>query len=134
MARLLPTAADPCAAAARSLAVSPAVAQQFRIRDRRRPADLHGRRFRPGKQRAAGRAGRHPHVGVAATDSFIYRVGLVGGIATGVLTPDELRQAALDATDVALSALTISDGTNELPVITPRHDRIGSRHAPTLDL
>jgi two-component sensor histidine kinase len=46
----------------------------------------------------------------------LYRVGLGGGMATGVLTPSELRKAALDATG-GLKRLTVSDGTNELPVI-----------------
>ena len=39
-----------------------------------------------------------------------YRVGVIGGMATGVLTTDELRKAADDATD-GLKRLTISDGT-----------------------
>jgi two-component sensor histidine kinase len=106
---------DPCAAAARALAIAPAVAHQFRIRDpdgkpictvgqfNLEHADLL---VAPGDIR----------MWVSPQKLVLYRVGLVGGMATGVLTPDELRQAALDATG-GLKRLTISDGTNELPVI-----------------
>jgi two-component sensor histidine kinase len=54
---------------------------------------------------------------VSPQQLLVYRVGLIGGNATGVLTRDELRQAADDATD-GLKQLTITDGANEMPVIT----------------
>ena len=47
---------------------------------------------------------------------LVYRVGLIGGNATGVLTVDELRQAAEDATR-GVKQLTIDDGATTLPVI-----------------
>jgi two-component sensor histidine kinase len=106
---------NPCAAAARALAVSPAVARQFRIRDAEgRPICTVGEvnmerndlRIAPGDIR----------MWVSPTKVVLFRVGLAGGMATGVLTADELRKAALDATG-GLTRLTISDGTNELPVI-----------------
>ena len=111
-------AADPCAAAVRSLSVSPGVAQQFRIRD---PAgapicavgQFEGERgdlvVAPGDIR----------IWVSPQGLLHYRVGVVGGIATGVLTVDELRQAALDATE-GLYGLSISDGANRLKVVSVR--------------
>jgi two-component sensor histidine kinase len=110
--------AKPCAAATRTLAISPAVAHQFRIRDPDgRPICTVGQfnlehndlLVAPGDIR----------MWVSPQKLVLYRVGLIDGMASGVLTPDELRQAALDATD-GLSQLTISDGTNDLSVIAAR--------------
>ncbi|HEY0629614.1 MAG TPA: sensor histidine kinase [Sphingomicrobium sp.] len=109
-------AADPCASAARSLSVSPAVARQFRIRDPQgRPicsiGQFDGERdnliVAPGDMRLWVSPQRLVH----------YRVGVVGGMATGVLTVNELRQAALDATE-GLYGLSLTDGLNSLPVIS----------------
>lgn len=110
--------ANPCAAAARALAISPAVAHQFRIRDTDgRPICTVGQ-FALEHQELLVAPG-DIQMWVSPQKLVIYRVGLVGGMASGVLTPDELRQAALDATN-GLRQLTISDGTNEFPVISVR--------------
>lgn len=108
-------AADPCRVAVRSLSVSPAVAQRFRIRradgtpicavgqfDAERDSLL----VAPGDIR----------IWVSPQQLIHYRVGLVDGMATGVLTAADIRQAALDATE-GLYGLTVSDGANSLPVI-----------------
>lgn len=114
-AALASRAADPCAEAIRALSVSPAVAQRFRIR---RPdgtpicasGPFEGERddllVAPGDIR----------IWVSPQELIHYRVGVAGGMATGVLTPAELKQAALDATE-GLYGLTVSDGVNSLPII-----------------
>jgi len=110
--------ASPCAAAARALAVAPAVAHQFRIRDSDgRPICTVGQ-FNLEHDELLVAPGAI-QMWVSPQKLVLYRVGLVGGMATGVLTRDELRQTALDATS-GLRQLTISDGTNELPVIAVR--------------
>lgn len=107
---------EPCAAATRSLAISPAVATQFRIRNNDGnmictvgpyKAEREDLLVAPGAIR----------LWVSSQNLVSYRVGLVGGSATGALTPKELRQAAREANS-GLRALTISDGTNVLPVIS----------------
>jgi len=110
------TTADPCAAAAQTLAIAPAVARQFRIRDPEgRTVCSHGQ-YRPERDELLVAPG-DIKMWVSPQQLLVYRVGLVGGNATGVLTPDELRQAARDATG-GLKQLTVSDGTTILPVIT----------------
>lgn len=107
---------DPCGVAARALSVSPEVAQQFRLRGpdgtplctvgqfEEERADLI---IAPGAIRIWMSPQRLLH----------YRVGVVGGMATGVLTQAEIREAALDATE-ALYGLAVSDGTNSLQIVS----------------
>ena len=106
---------NPCPAALRSLSVSPAVAQHFRIR---RPdgtvlcavgdfaAEHEELLVAPGAVR----------MWVSPRGLIHYRVGVVGGMATGVLDVREMTEAAdLPAGDIYI--LSISDGKNELPII-----------------
>ena len=107
---------DPCETAARTLAIAPAVARQFRIRDPDgRTVCSHGQ-YKPERDDLLVAPG-DIKLWVSPQQLLVYRVGLIGGNATGVLTRDELRQAADDATD-GLKQLTITDGANEMPVIT----------------
>ena len=118
-------AADPCAAAVRSLSVSPGVAQQFRVRDANsRPICTVGR-FGPEREalRVAPGAIR---IWVSPQELVQYRVGVVDGMATGALSASDIRQAALDATG-GIYGLTVSDGSNELSVI---HCRPGEINMP----
>jgi len=109
---------DPCAAASRTLAISPAVARQFRIRDADgRPICTVGQFSL--EQNELLVAPGDIRMWVSPQKLVLYRVGLIDGMASGVLTPDELRQAALGATG-GLIQLTISDGTNDLSVIAAR--------------
>jgi len=109
-------ATDPCETAARTLAIAPAVARQFRIRDPDgRTVCSHGQ-YKPERDDLLVAPG-DIKLWVSPQQLLVYRVGLIGGNATGVLTRDELRQAADDATD-GLKQLTITDGANEMPVIT----------------
>lgn len=107
--------AKPCEAATRSLAISPAVATQFRIRKSDGQTICTVGQFQPEREDLLVAPG-DIRIWVSPQNFVPYRVGLAGGMATGVLTPKELRQAALDATG-ELRGLTISDGTNVLPVI-----------------
>jgi two-component system, sensor histidine kinase PdtaS len=113
---------NPCAAAARALAVSPAVARQFRIRDTDGQPICTVGEFGLERNDLLVAPG-DIRMWVSPKEVVLFRVGLAGGMATGVLTPDELRKAALDATS-GLKRLTISDGTNELSVIAS-HTRSG---------
>ena len=107
--------ADPCAAAVRSLSVSPAVAQRFRIRDEAaRPICAAGL-FETERGDLIVAPG-DIRLWISPQKLLHYRVGLVGGMATGVLTIDELRRAARDASD-EVKQLTISDGNADLAVI-----------------
>lgn len=117
--------ADPCAAAVRSLSVSPAVAQRFRIRDEQgRPicavGDFQGERDRllvaPGAVR----------VWVSPQRLLHYRVGIVGGMATGVLTVGDLEQAVAEAR-TQIQRLTVSDGANQLSIVEPDAPRADTR-------
>ena len=112
--------ANPCEAAARSLAVAPAVAQRFRLRDvtgqpicavEAFPAEREGLLVAPGDVR----------VWVSPAGYVHYRVGVIGGTATGVLGVDELRQAAAQAA-TGIDQLTIGDGQNSLEIVN-RPDR-----------
>lgn len=108
-------AADPCAVASRALSVSPAVAQQFRLRrDDGTPICAVGQ-FEPERDDLLVAAG-DIRSWVSPQRLIHYRVGVVGGMATGVLTADDIRQAVLDATE-GLYGLSVSDGANSLKVI-----------------
>jgi two-component sensor histidine kinase len=107
----------PCPAALRSLSVSPAVAKQFRIRTPDGRVVCSAGTFAP----------EHPELllapgairmWVSPQQKLIhYRVGVVDGMATGVLDVGELQEAA-DVPAGDIYRLSISDGTNELPIIS----------------
>ena len=106
---------DPCMAAARALAIAPAVAHQFGIRDTNgKPVCAVGE-FNPERSELLVAPG-DIRLWVSPLKSVLYRVGLVNGTATGILTAEELRQAVHNATG-GLKQLSISDGTNEFTVI-----------------
>jgi len=119
--------ADPCAPVRESLSVTPALAQQFELEtidgkslckvgnvpDTRSlplvaPGDI-ALRVAPGGDRLA------------------LRVGVSTGLATGVLTTEELRKAALDAAP-KVEALAVSDGARKLQLIDADPPREDTRH------
>jgi len=105
---------DPCAAAARALAIAPAVAHHFRIRSTEGKLICTVGQFKPEREDLLVAPG---DIRMWVSQNLVhYRVGLVNGMATGVLTSEELRQAALDATG-GLKRLSIGDGARELRVI-----------------
>jgi two-component system, sensor histidine kinase PdtaS len=114
-------AADPCATAARSLAIAPAVARQFRIRDPEGRTVCSNGQYAPERDDLLVAPG-DIKMWVSPQQLLVYRVGLVGGNATGVLTVDEIRKAALDATG-GLKQLTVGDGDTSLEVISSTANR-----------
>jgi two-component sensor histidine kinase len=111
----LATGGDPCAAAVRSLSVSSAVAHQFRIRRPNGAPICTVGQFEPELGELLVAPG-DVELWVSPQKLLHYRVGVVGGMATGVLTAAELKQAALDATE-GLYGLTVSDSANTLGII-----------------
>ena len=110
-------ASDPCDAAANTLAIAPAVARRFRIRDPNGKTVCSHGSYRPERDELLVAPG-DIKLWISPQQLVVYRVGLIGGNATGVLTPEELRKAADEATG-GLKQLTIADGSTVLPVITP---------------
>ena len=106
---------DPCAAAARSLAVAPAVGQRFRLRDTQGNILCTVGSFQAEHEDWLVAPG-DVKVWVSPRGLIHYRLGVIGGMATGVLTASELQKAA-DEPIGDISRLAISDGTTELVVI-----------------
>jgi two-component sensor histidine kinase len=107
--------ANPCEIATRTLAVSPAVARQFRIRDDTGQPLCEVGEFaieRPSLLVAPGDI----RLWVSPQQLVLFRAGLSNGSATGVLNVAELRQAALDAT-TDLKQLSVTDGREVVTVI-----------------
>ncbi len=113
---------DPCAATTRTLALTPAIAARFTIREPRArlicvAGDLPPRRndlpVAPGDIR----------LWVSPLDQALdFRVGVIGGMATGDLGISALRAAAIEVGD-GIDELTISDGSSELRIIDERDPR-----------
>ena len=110
-------ATDPCAVSARSLAIAPTVARQFRIRDPDGLTVCSIGQYRPERNDLLVAPG-DIRMWVSPQNLLVYRVGLIGGNATGVLTRDELRKAADDVTD-GLKVLTIGDSAHTMEIIAP---------------
>lgn len=112
-------AADPCAAVARSLAVTPAIANRFIIR--RSDGTIlcaHGD-FEPRRNDMLTAPG-DIRLWVSPLDRGVdYRVGVSGGMATGNLTVDALKAAASEL-GKDIEELVIRDGSNSLQVVEPR--------------
>ena len=106
---------DPCAAAARSLAVAPAVGHRFRLSDEtgRTLCTIGSFQAEREKMLVAPAAVR---AWVSPRGLIHYRLGVIGGMATGVLTIPELQTAADEPTG-DIYRLSISDGSNEIQVI-----------------
>jgi two-component sensor histidine kinase len=107
--------ADPCAATAQTLAIAPAVARQFRIRTPEGAIICAVGQYQPERNELLVAPG-DIRMWVSPQNGLVYRVGLIGGNATGLLTQQELRKAADDATD-GLKKLTIGDGSNVMTVL-----------------
>ena len=109
---------DPCVTSARSLALTPAIARRFVLRDPsgRIICTVGGFEARRNDMLVAPGDIR---LWVSPLDRAIdYRIGVVGGMATGDLNIEALRAAAADiANDI--DELSISDGAAELRVIEP---------------
>lgn len=108
--------ANSCAVASRSLAVAPAVAQSFTIGSPNGALLCSSGSFPISRADPLVAPGDIRLWIAPENNSIFFRVGVVGGMGTGVLSVDELRRAAQSASD-SLDELVISDGLNRLPII-----------------
>src|SRR5687768_16526945 len=109
-------AGDPCIATAQSLALSPAIARRFTIRNPSGDVLCTSGGF-PVRRNDLLAAPGDIRLWVSPIDRAIdYRVGVVGGMATGDLGAAALRAAA-EEIGQGLAELTISDGGEQLRII-----------------
>jgi len=109
-------ASDPCATAAQSLALSPGVANSFSLRSPDGKLLCTKGNFQPQRDDVLIAPG-DLRMWISPEDKSVFvRVGVIGGMATGSLSRDQLRDAALASGD-ELSQLTISDRQVEIAVI-----------------
>lgn len=109
-------ASDPCAAVAKTLAVTPAVANRFYIRRTDGTLICTSGGFQPqGNDMLTAPGDIQLWVSPLAR-AINFRVGVVGGMATGDLSINALRAAATDV-GKNIEELIITDGTNALRVI-----------------
>jgi two-component sensor histidine kinase len=106
---------DPCPAAARSLAVAPAVGQRFRLRDELGNIICTVGSFEVEREDLLVAPG-DVKTWMSPRGLIHYRLGVIGGMATGVLTVSELQRAADEPTG-DIYRLAISDDSNEIAVI-----------------
>ena len=125
---------ESCAAIRQSLTVTPAVAQRYELEN------VDGERL--------CEVGEVPETGALPLvapgdvalrispdrDALTFRLGVSGGMATGSLSREDLRRAALDAAP-SIDALTLREGASELPIIVPSaveasDRRMSSTHWP----
>lgn len=115
-----------CERAQRSLSISPGVARTFELEDPRgRPlckiGPIDGTEDLPLVAPGAVRLRVAPDL-----SGIVFRVGVIGGMATGEVTVDELRATASDgAADV--DTLILSDGQRELSIIRRVEGNSGNR-------
>ena len=121
---------DPCGVAVRALSVSPGVAQTFRLRDAQGQAICAIGEFQAERTSLLVAPGA-VRVWVSPQGLIYYRVGVIGGTATGVLTPRQLSQAVTGSPDGIRRLAVRSDG-NELLILegtVPGGDRRTLDHA-----
>jgi two-component sensor histidine kinase len=107
---------DPCAATEQSLAVAPAMERRFTIRDSAGKLLCTSGNFEPRRDDLIVPPGQIRLWVSAPDNAIVYRVGVVGGMATGDLTVEELRAAAREV-GKDITGLAISDGVSQLPII-----------------
>jgi len=118
---------ESCAAIRQSLTVTPAVAQRFELET------VEGDRLCE-----VGEVPETSDLPLVApgdvalrispnNDALTFRLGVGGGMATGVLSREELRRAALDAAP-NIDVLTLREGGSELPIIIPSAMESDAKH------
>ena len=107
----------PCEAMARSLALTPAVASRFSVRNTMGDLICINGDYRPSNVLAPVAPGNFLMWVDPDNQSIRYRVGVNGGMATGELTRAELTKAVRDLS-LNLDSLSISDGHLTLDVIS----------------
>ena len=107
---------DPCGHAAQSLAVTPAIANRFMIRDTNgKVLCAHGN-FEPRREETLVAPG-DIRLWVSPQDKAVdYRVGVAGGMATGDVTINSLRAAAAEVSK-DIDELIVTDGGSQLAII-----------------
>jgi two-component system, sensor histidine kinase PdtaS len=113
-AAMVTDGSEPCAIATRSLSVSPAVAQQFRIRNEQGGEICTVGEFQSEREKLLVAPG-DVRVWVSPQQLIHYRVGIVGGMATGVLSAADIERAVAEGGG-GIQRLAVSDGTNELRI------------------
>ena len=108
--------AKPCEAMARSLALTPAVANRFTVRDTQGNLICVQGAFSPSNDRNLAAPGASQLWIDPATKSILYRAGVNGGMATGALTRDEIAIAVRSAIPT-IDALDIRDRQSTLNII-----------------
>ena len=118
---------ESCVAIQQSLTVTPAVAQRFELET------VEGQRL--------CEIGDVPDTGMLPLvapgdvalrispdhDALVFRLGVSGGMATGSLSREELRRAAVDAAP-GIDVLVLREGASELPIIVPSASASDDRH------
>ena len=109
---------DPCERAQSSLAIAPAVAQRFELESadgqpRCKVGDIGGTGSLPVVAPGDIRIRVAPD-----SNAIVLRTGVNGGMATGALSAEELRRAALE-TGGEIQSMVLRDGDRELRVIGP---------------
>jgi len=119
--------AESCGAIQQSLTVTPAVAQRFELET------VDGARLCEVGQ--VPETARMPLVAPGDValrispdqDALVFRLGVSGGMATGALSREELRRAALDAAP-GIDVIVLREGASELPIIVPAASTGDDRH------
>jgi len=123
---------DPCGNAAQSLGVTPAIATRFTIRDDKGQVLCAHGGFEPRRGSVMVAPG-DIRLWVSPQDNAVdYRVGVAGGMATGDVTMQALRAAALEV-GKNLDELIVRDGDNQLVIIQshraePQRQPLRGRH------
>lgn len=115
-AALRESGADPCASAHLSLALSPAVAHRFELADTAGQPLCHYGNFRAERAALLTSPGALQVWISDGGSALYYRVGVVGGQATGFLTVEELRAAAV-ASRSELNFVALADGARDVTLI-----------------
>ena len=114
---------DPCQAAARSLALTPAVVDRFALRDPTgKVLCVHGEYSPVLNDLLVAPGAIRLWVSPAARRVF-YRVGVIGGMATGYLTGDQLEAEVRDLAP-EVKGLRISDRENTITIFGPRAEAL----------
>ena len=107
---------EPCAATSRTLALTPAIAVRFTIRDPQAKLICVAGDF-PARRDDFPVAPGDIRLWVSPLDQTLdYRVGVIGGMATGDLDMKALRAAASEVGD-HIDELVVTDGSSELRII-----------------
>ena len=119
---------DPCANARRSLAIAPAVAQRFELRTTNGAPICAVGDVGPTTALPLVAPGDIQLRVAADREGVIFRTGVVGGIAIGKLSAEEIRAAALEYAG-EFDDLYIADGERRVGIIAPRSAAEPGTHA-----